>query len=248
MSPDLERLIDLQHAESAVAEAQAHIAAHPQRLAAAEARLNEARAVVEAARNRLKVNQEQRRELEKNAAVYQGRLTKFKDQLSEVKTNREYQAMQHEIATAQTDLGAAEEKVLEQMVEADAIALDIKQAEAALARDEKEIDAEKRALADDLATAERRLAQATERRDTIVRESPRALIDLFHQVAKARKGIAISSATRDGLCSVCHVRLRPPVFQKVRQNDEIVQCETCQRILYYVPPPPPVETPVVHQP
>jgi predicted nucleic acid-binding Zn-ribbon protein len=248
MSPDLERLIDLQHAESAVAEAQAHIAAHPQRLAAAEARLNEARAVVEAARNRLKVNQERRRELEKNAAVYQGRLTKFKDQLSEVKTNREYQAMQHEIATAQSDLGAAEEKVLEQMVEADAIAIEIKEAEAALARDQKEIDAEKRSLADDLVVAERRLAQATERRDTIVRESPRALIDLFHQVAKARKGIAIASATRDGLCSVCHVRLRPPVFQKVRQNDDIVQCETCQRILYYVPPPPPVEPPVLHQP
>jgi hypothetical protein len=31
----------------------------------------------------------------------------------------------------------------------------------------------------------------------------------------------------------------------VRQNDSIVQCEICQRILYYVPPPPPVEAPVV---
>jgi uncharacterized protein len=248
MSPDLERLINLQHAESAVAEAQAHIAAHPQRLAAADARMHDARAAVEAARNRLKANQEQRRELEKSAAVYQGRLTKFKDQLSAVKTNREYQAMQHEIATAQTDLGAAEEKVLEQMVDADTIAADIKQAEAAFAREQKEIEAEKRSLADDLAAAERRLAEATERRDAIMRDTPHALTNLFHQVAKARKGIAIASATRDGLCSVCHVRLRPPVFQKVRQNDEIVQCETCQRILYYVPPPPPVETPVVHQP
>jgi predicted nucleic acid-binding Zn-ribbon protein len=248
MSPDLERLIQLQHAESAVAEAQARIATHPQRLAAADSRLNDARALVEAARQRLKSNQDQRRELEKNAAVYQGRLAKFKDQLSAVKTNREYQAMQHEIATAQSDLGSAEEKVLEQMVEADDITVDVKQAEVALARDQKEIEAEKRALADELAAAERELRQATERRDTLVRETPRALIDLFHQVAKVRKGVAIATATRDGLCSVCHVRLRPPVFQKVRHNDEIVQCETCQRILYYVPPPPPVETPVVHQP
>ena len=248
MSPDLERLISLQHAESAVAEAQARIAAHPQRVAAADARLNDAKAIVEAAKQRLKGNQEQRRELEKSAAVYQGRLAKFKEQLSAVKTNREYQAMQHEIATAQSDLGTAEEKVLEQMVDADDITADIKQAEAAFARVQKEIDAERRTLADELAAAERELAQAAERRDTLVRETPRALLDLFHQVAKARKGVAIASATRDGLCSVCHVRLRPPVFQKVRHNDEIVQCETCQRILYYVPPPPPVETPVVHQP
>ena len=43
------------------------------------------------------------------------------------------------------------------------------------------------------------------------------------------------------LCSVCHVRLRPQVFQLVRQNDTIIQCDSCQRILYYVPPPPPAE-------
>ena len=61
------------------------------------------------------------------------------------------------------------------------------------------------------------------------------LIALFEQVAKARKGIAIC-ATHDGLCSVCHVRLRPQVFQQVRQNDGIVQCDHCNRILYYVPP------------
>ena len=46
-----------------------------------------------------------------------------------------------------------------------------------------------------------------------------------------------SLATRDGLCSVCHVRLRPYVFQQVRQNDAIIQCESCRRILYYAPPP-----------
>src|SRR4051794_36285954 len=137
MSPDLERLVKLQHAETALAEARARIAAHPQRLAAVEARLTDARAAVDAARLTLKDNQDARRELEKNAAVYQGRLTKFKDQLSAVKTNREYQAMQHEIATAQTDLGAAEERVLERMVEADGLTAAAKDAEAALARDQK---------------------------------------------------------------------------------------------------------------
>jgi predicted nucleic acid-binding Zn-ribbon protein len=68
---------------------------------------------------------------------------------------------------------------------------------------------------------------------------------LFEQVARARKGLAVCSATRDGLCSVCHVRLRPQVFQQVRHNDSVIQCDSCQRILYYVPPPPPVEHPVV---
>ena len=232
MSPDLERLIRLQQAETALAEARAHIAAHPERIAAADARLAAARDAVDLAKARLKENQDLRRDLEKNAAVYQGRLTKFKDQLSAVKTNREYQAMQHEIATAQTELGAAEEKVLERMMDADAIAAEVKAAEAALARDQQAIEAEKRGLALELADAERRLAEATASRDALIRDVGPSLVDLFHQDAKVRKGVALATATRDGLCSVCHVRLRPPVFQKVRQNDTIVQCESCQRILY----------------
>ena len=243
MSPDLERLIKLQHLESRIEEANRTIAAQPERLAAADARLNEAKQTVEAAKQRFKDNQDARRALEKDAAVYQTRLSKFKDQLSAVKTNREYQAMQHEIVTAQQDLGAAEEKVLERMVEGDTLAADIKTVEAALAAQQKQVDAEKKALAAELASTEAALKDMTAQRDALLRELPKNLVALFDQVARARKGVAISLATRDGLCSVCHVRLRPMVFQQVRQNDSIVQCEVCHRILYYVPPPQPITPP-----
>ena len=72
-------------------------------------------------------------------------------------------------------------------------------------------------------------------------------MSLFEQVAKVRKGVALSMATRDGLCSICHVRLRPQVFQQVRTNDTVVQCDSCQRILYWVPPPAPTPPPVTHR-
>jgi predicted nucleic acid-binding Zn-ribbon protein len=245
MSPDLDRLIKLQHLETAITSAKARIASHPQRLAQADTRLNEARRAVDEARDRLKASQESRRALEKDAALYQGRLTRFKDQLSAVKTNREYQAMQHEIATAQADLGAAEEKVLERMVEGDTLTADLKQAEAALGVEQTTVEAERKALADEMEEVERSLKTARTSRDALLKELSPQLMMLFEQISKVRKGLAICSATRDGLCSVCHVRLRPHVFQQVRQNDAIIQCDSCQRILYYVPPPPPIEHPVV---
>ena len=248
MSPQLERLIKLQQLESTILDARATIASYPQRLADADARLNESKSVVDAVKARLKDNQEARRALDKDVAVYQGRLTKFKDQLSLVKTNKEYQAMQHEIATAQSDLGAVEEKVLERMLEADTIAADSKRAEAALAVRQKEIDAEKKDLAQELTSVEASLTRATDARAAIVKDLEPRLIALFEQVARVRKGVAISCATRDGLCSLCHVRLRPSVFQQVRANAEIIQCESCQRVLYWVPPPPPIEQAVVHHP
>jgi hypothetical protein len=248
MSPDLDRLIGLQQLDSTIDDARRRIAAHPERLAEADRRLAEARERVELAKARLKENHESRRALEKDAAVFQARVSKFKDQLSAVKTNREYQAVQHETETAQRDVAAADDKVLERMMEADVIAADIKAAEAILAAQEKDVAAEKAALAAELGVDEAALAKASQARNALLANLEPRLLALFEQVSRVRKGIAICSATRDGLCSVCHVRLRPQVFQLVRQNDAIVQCDTCQRILYYIPPPAPAEGAVTHTP
>ena len=244
MSPELEALIQLQNLESTIADARARITAHPQRLADVDARLAEADRVVHEAAERLKEAQEARRALEKDAAVYQGRLTKFKDQLSAVKTNREFTAMQHEIETAQKDLGAAEEKVLERMMAIDELTEAFKRAEAAKAVAKKAIDAEKADLARELTAAEKTLAETTAARGAVVASVEPRLMSLFEQVAKVRKGVALSMATRDGLCSICHVRMRPQVFQQVRANDSVVQCDSCQRILYWIPPPAPTPPPV----
>jgi len=246
MSPDLERLIALQNLETAIDEAKRQIAAHPQRVQDADARLAEAKEAVESAKQRLKASQDVRREQEKEAAVYQTRLSKFKDQLSAVKTNREYQAMQHEIETAQHELGVVEEKVLERMLETDALTADIKKVEQALAIQQKEVESQKKALASELTAVEAALARATEQRTAVIAAMEPRLVALFEQVARVRKGLAIVTATRDGLCSACHVRLRPQVFQEVRRNDQILQCGSCNRILYYIPPPPPVEPAITH--
>jgi predicted nucleic acid-binding Zn-ribbon protein len=246
MSPDLEHLIGLQNLESAIEESRRRIAAHPQSIADAEARLAHAKDAVEAARQRLKASQEARREAEKEAAVYQSRLSKFKDQLSAVKTNKEYQAMQHEIETAQKDLGSVEEKVIERMVEADALTADVKKSEQAHSAEQKAVDAEKKTLVEELATVEAALKDATAKKETLITSLAPPLVALFEQVARARKGVALALATRDGLCSACHVRLRPQVFQEVRRNDQIIQCASCNRILYYVPPPAAPEPAVTH--
>jgi len=246
MSPDLEHLIELQNLESAIEESRRRIAAHPQLVADADTRLAQATEAVDAARQRLKASQEARRDQEKEAATYQSRLSKFKDQLSAVKTNREYQAMQHEIETAQKELGVVEERVLERMLEADALTADVKKTEQALVSLQKDVDAEKKTLAEELATVQAALKEATDKRTARVGSLPPQLVALFEQVARARKGVAIATATRDGLCSSCHVRLRPQVFQEIRRNDQIIQCFSCNRILYYIPPPPPVEPAVTH--
>ena len=60
---------------------------------------------------------------------------------------------------------------------------------------------------------------------------------IYEMVSRRRKGVAVAEA-RDGICTICHVRLRPQVFNTVRRNEEIIQCDNCNRILYFVPVAP----------
>ena len=240
MSPDLDRLIRLQQLESAIEEARRSIAAHPARLQDADARLDVAQRALEDARQKLKLNQEARRALEKDAAVFQTRLSKFRDQLSEVKTNREYQAMQKEMEVAQGELRAAEDKVLDRMVEADGLTAEVKQRETGFASQQKAIEAEKNKLGVELISTEQALSTATAARTELLAQTEPRLVALFEHVMRARKGVAVCAAA-DGHCTICHVRLRPQVFQEIRRNDSIIQCDSCQRILYYVPPSLPAQ-------
>jgi predicted nucleic acid-binding Zn-ribbon protein len=131
------------------------------------------------------------------------------------------------------------------MMEADALSADVKKAEQALAAQQKEVEAEKKTLAEELVTVDAALKDATGKRQALVKALPAQLVALFEQVSRVRKGVAIAVATRDGLCSACHVRLRPQAFQEVRRNDQIIQCPSCNRILYYIPPPA-VEPAITH--
>ena len=247
MNPDLERVIALQRLDSAVSDAQRRLAEEPEREKGFEARLTAARQHLAAIKERLTDNHTARRATEKDVAVQQGRLSKFRDQLMAVKTNREYQAMQHEIEIAQNEVKALEEKLLERMLEADELAAGAKQAEAALAAEQKVVDADRRAMTAEHAELGTSLARLAADREGLVAALDKHVLTIFELVARRRNGVAVAEA-RGGICTICHVRLRPQVFNTVLRNEEIVQCDSCSRILYFTPTSPAVAPDDVGQP
>src|SRR6266581_5338664 len=104
MHPDLERVITLQRLDSAAQDAQRRLADEPERAKALDARLAGAHQRLTTAKERLAANQNARRAIEKDVAVHQARLSKFRDQAMAVKTNQEYHAVQKEIGFAQTEI------------------------------------------------------------------------------------------------------------------------------------------------
>jgi uncharacterized protein len=232
MNADLTRLIRLQQLETAADEARRKVADHPARTQALDARLQSARDAVAGIKAKLSAAADKRRAEEKDVASVQTRLAKYKDQLLEVKTNREYTAMLHEIETAQNDIRAREDRILEIMLESDELNAGIKKSEAELKVAEKEIAAERAVIDAEMTSLQSEIERTTVEREKLVGSIDRQVLTIFEITAKSRKGVAVAEA-RDGLCSICHVRLRPQVFNEVRKNESIIQCDSCRRILYF---------------
>ena len=237
MNADLERLIVLQRLDSAAHDAQQRLAGQPERVGALAARLESVRQAVADAKLRFAENQSARRLIEKDVATSQGRLSKFRDQLMAVKTNREYQAVQKEIEVAQTEVKEMEEKILERMLEGDDLAAAVKRAETELAAQQKASEAGRRAMDAELAELKTSLERIGSERAELAHAIAPTVLTMFELVARRRNGVAVSEA-RNGICTICHVRLRPQVFNTVLRNDQIIQCDSCNRILYFSPTPP----------
>ena len=238
MLADLERLIQLQDVESRAAVANKAIAEAPGRIAALDALLHAATTALAAAKQSLEDNKTARRSIDKDLLADQQRLEKYKEQIMAVKTNEQLHAMQHQIKAVEDDIGKQEERVLVNMMAADEINAAIKKAESALKAAQAKMASERGVIESEVQTHQATVAECAAARAAIVAAmQDKGVVNTFQRIAKVR-GTAVARAEAER-CTVCQVRLRPAVFAEVRKNDQIVQCDSCNRILYFIPPKPP---------
>ena len=237
MLPDLQRLIELQEIESRAAVASKAIAEAPGRIAALDALLQSATAALASAKQSLASNQTSRRGIDNDLLSAQQRRDKYKDQLMAVKTNEHLHAMQHQIESVGAEVLQHEERVLVSMMEADEINATIKKADAALKAAQAKVVAERATIESEAKIHQATVGECTAARARLVASMDnKGAVETFQRIAKVR-GTAVARAI-DERCTICQVRLRPAVFTEVRKSDSLVQCDSCNRILYYLPTAP----------
>jgi predicted nucleic acid-binding Zn-ribbon protein len=235
MNPLIQKLTELQALDLRVAELRQQIRSYPEQLARIDEGVNAARGAVEKAKQRVADLRKDRKKLELDVEDWRGKIKKYKEQLYQVKTNEAYKALQAEIANAEAEMGRAEDRLLEEMVGSEDADREVKQAEAALGEAEKEAGREKEQVLGEKSRVEAEFAEVEAASKQRLGELPEELVEHYARIARKHNGVALAEA-RDEACSMCSVRIRPHVMQQLRQaeNEEIIHCETCTRILYYV--------------
>jgi predicted nucleic acid-binding Zn-ribbon protein len=237
MIPQLASLIALQQLDTLAEAARRRLGEIPSAEQSFDARVTAAVQELDATKARSAANQHARRELEKQVAMVDSRLSRFEDHKAAVKTNQEFTALLHEIATAKGEKDSIEEQILVLLEEADGITADVKAAERGLADARRDAESGRAGLNAERQTLDAELARLNAERGREMVAVEKTVLARYEQLLKQRRMIAVAPIAGE-LCTACHVRLRPAVAQQVRRNEDIVTCDSCQRILYFVPKEP----------
>ncbi len=235
MNADLQQLVALQNLDTSIRKLQTELEAIPQRRAEIEKEFDQRAFEIHSLENQRDEARHTRARLESEVSEQKQRVERAERNLMSSKRTDEYTAAIREADAARKQISTLETQILEQMEV-------LEKAEAALKERAEEIaslnsDREARLNMFDEETKQQadKLAQARSERDKLANSLPKPTAALYGRISKRiRDGVAVAEA-RNGACTACFMALRPQVMAEVRRGAEVVTCDNCNRILYYVP-------------
>jgi predicted nucleic acid-binding Zn-ribbon protein len=220
MHPDLEKLIVLQKHDSEAKRLRDEMAALPKLVATLTAKL-------EALRGQRAVVAQL---IAKEEAV------RVKKQAEMATTTVQATAYEHEIAFAESKVSGIEDAELESLERSDALDAQKRLADAAVSEAEATL-ARESARANETVAADRKLLAEVEKLRAAERaQIGEAALSIYDRIAKA-KGTAVSEALNQK-CMACQMMVRPQRWNELRDrnnDDQMMTCESCGRLLYYDP-------------
>src|SRR5262249_51878766 len=123
--------------------------------------------------------------------------------------------------------------ILDVMMNTEARDKDVKAAEVELKAETTEIEKEKEQARERTAEDEKLLSEWNAKRDGLRSGVDPDTLRRYERVMKYR-GSGLSEV-RDQKCTTCQVMLRPQTYNEVRAGQKILECESCQRLLYFNP-------------
>jgi len=228
----LKLLVDLQRKDSLILEKRRFIDKVPMRIFEVDEPLKQAKRELDTMKKKNEIASQKKREKEIALSEAQEKIRKMKARVSDLKTNKEYQAYQKEIEASEKEIFTIEDGILQLMEEVDLASKEQKEKEAGVNAEIEKMNVFKRELDAEVAKHEKELdALKEERVGTVSRIDPDIYNTYMTLLRDSGDGVAVTTA-RNELCSGCHMNIPPQLYVEIRKNEEILQCPQCRRILY----------------
>ena len=234
MEINFESLIRLQNLDELIQDISQFLDSIPSQFGFIDEQIAESSQIVADAKNELSVNQKKRRDLESDVSAKKAVIEKYRKQLHDVKTNKEYTSLLKEIDDVESEIGDLEEEIISEMLSADDLESAIKTAEKKAEAAKDMLLKEKEELLKKREAQQKEQGEYKEERGKLIPSIPSDQMRLYNKIYLKSPGNALSPVT-DDFCSMCQIRIRPQVLNELIAQKEIILCENCGRILYWKP-------------
>jgi predicted nucleic acid-binding Zn-ribbon protein len=231
---ELQKLIALQNLDTTIRKLEKDLEAIPERRAEIEREFDQRAFEIRALETRRDEAKHVRARLENDVVEQKGRAERAERNLMSSKKQDEYTAAIREADAARKQISTFETQILEQLetLEQAEAALNERAAEIASLNSDRE--ARLKAFDDETGLQSEQLKTAKSERDQVFAVLPKSLSGQYGRIsARIRDGIAVAEA-RNRSCTACFMSLRPQVMSEIRRGEEVITCDNCGRILYYV--------------
>jgi predicted nucleic acid-binding Zn-ribbon protein len=225
-------LYALQEVDTAIDAARVTLAAVEEQLGETE-ELVAARAAIEEYREALSALHESQRDIEWQVDDARSHLSAVESKLygGTVRNPKELAGLNDDANMLKGQLRRREDELLNHMVKVEEQEAALRQAEAALS----EVDGRWRGEQADLLSQKERLevelAKLEGQRQAQAARIDGRVLELYDHLRDRRQGKAVAKVER-GMCQGCRISLPMSVLQKTRSGFDVVQCVSCERILY----------------
>lgn len=243
MNPTAERLIRLQAVDERIALLLEATAALPRHLATIEKKLESQKAALAGFDSAIKAEEAKKRGLEGDIKDQQQKITKYRDQLTGVKTNEQYSALQHEITFAEEQIRKLEDEELQSIDRAEKLTVTRKESLAGMSDQMALVEAEKAAAQLKSADQQAELTALKADRATVRKDIEEVLLANYDRISSGKK-TALAPA-QGQKCTACQMWLRPQMWNMVRVSEVLLTCESCGRLMYHDPSKEPAPVPKV---
>ena len=182
--------------------------------------------------DKLRAYQKERGIAEMETKALGGKKKKYQTQLFEVKTNREYDAVTHEIESVNVNIEKKENRILELMDLEEETSKSIEEHDEEVQRLQKQLDTISQELEKQMAKTEKDEAILKHEREKVLHKLNSRYITAYERIRRAKNGLAVVPVVR-GACGGCFKSLPPQKILEIRQMDRIYLCEVCGRILVW---------------
>lgn len=244
MNQNLESIVELQSTITRLKEAEQRLQGIPDWMRELHEEHAERKSEIGVLEEALATAVRERRTAEAAIEDSQEKLKKFQQQINRVTNQREYGALLQEIDTVKAQIAGSEEAALGSIERHDKAQTELAAVQETFRSVEQRYNAELARWEEEKPGVARQVEELKARIAELRARLPKAMVTAFERVLMRYPGGALAPVRpidrpargqREWHCTACNYRVRPQSVVEIRNDDSLVQCDACKRILYLEP-------------